>query len=306
MGGTRHPAAASKRASEQTLMRTTGPAASPNSKRPARIAISFPHAEAGLDQDEEWFIAEIDGRRRRLRIHDYDELYRVPGLYEALVYDTLECTSPRRISDLLESVLADWPLSPAGLRVLDLGAGNGCVAEVLRGLKVPHIVGLDLIPEACDAARRDRADVYDDYLVADLCDLTPVQNETLRGHRLNCLITVAALGYGDVPPLAFGTAFNLIRSPGWLAMTIKEDFLDPDDQSGFARLMRRMIDEGVVAIQAHHRYCHRRSINGEQLFYVAVVARKDRDVPRSWLDDTADVGSEIGHEPDHASLLLGR
>ena len=201
--------------------------------------------------------------------------------------------------------------------MFDLGAGNGCVAEVLRELGVPFIVGLDLLPEARDAARRDRPGIYDDYLVADLCELSPADRARMQRHRLNCLITVAALGYGDVPPLAFGTAFNLIQTPGWLAMTIKEDFLNPEDQSGFARLMRRMIDAGIVEIQAHHRYCHRKSIAGEQLFYVAVVARKTRDVPQSWLiedeldgsasgiDAECSGGDESRDESDHASMLLG-
>jgi len=255
-------------------------------------------------------MVENAGRRRRLRIHDYAELYRVPGLYERLVYDTLKCTSPRRIGELLRAVVADWPRGLTDLRVLDLGAGNGCVAEVLRRLGVPHIVGLDLIPEARDAARRDRPDAYDDYFVADLCDLDPADDAALRGHRLNCMVTVAALGYGDVPPRAFGTAFNLIDAPGWLAMTIKEDFLNPEDQSGFARLMRRMIEQGVVEIQAHHRYCHRRSITGARLFYVAVVARKRRHVPAGWLDEHDDpTGPPVAEAPgdsDHAAMLMGR
>lgn len=279
----------------------------------SRLTITFPRSDADLDQDEEWFIVEHEGGRRRLRIHDYAELYRTPGLYEALVYDALQCSSPERIADLLRSVLPDWPRDPADLRVFDLGAGNGCVGEVLRNMGVPHLVGLDLLPEARMAARRDRPDVYDDYLVADLCALGDDDRAALRRHRLNCLITVAALGYGDIPPLAFGTAFNLIEPTGWLAMTIKEDFLNDQDASGFARLMQRMIDEGVVEIQAHHRYCHRVSIAGEQLFYVAVVARKCRDIPTAWLADDAAPTAATMPDPDiaangtdHASMLLGR
>lgn len=273
-----------------------------------RFKISFPRPDSDLDQNEEWFVVEDGGRTRRLRIHDYAELYKEPGLYEALVYDALKCTSPERVTDLLEAVLPDWPRDVEELRVFDLGAGNGCVGNVLRGAGVRHIVGLDLLPEAMDAAKRDRPEVYDDYLVADLCQLTDEQADRLRGHRLNCLVTVAALGYGDIPPLAFGTAFNLIESPGWLAMTIKEDFLDERDQSGFARLMRRMIDEGVIEVQAHHRYCHRVSIAGEQLFYCAVIARKTRDIPASYLESANEAAVEVtsGNEPDATSMLLGR
>jgi hypothetical protein len=41
---------------------------------------------------------------------------------------------------------------------------------------------------------------------------------------------------------------------------------------------------------------------------VAVVARKSRDVPRSWFEAADEPASEFagGDETDHASLLLGR
>ncbi|MEE8476834.1 MAG: hypothetical protein V3S19_00610, partial [Gemmatimonadales bacterium] len=51
--------------------------------------IRVPGASGKLDQDEEWFEFDLDGRTRRLRIHDYADMYRVPGLYEALVYGKL-------------------------------------------------------------------------------------------------------------------------------------------------------------------------------------------------------------------------
>ena len=242
--------------------------------------IRFPGAPGKLDQDEEWFEFDQDGRGRRLRIHDYADMYGVPGLYEALVYGKLRCNSPRRMAELLASVLSDRPDDLTELRVLDLGAGNGIAAEELKTLGVDSIVGLDLLPEAALAARRDRPGVYSDYVVADLCDLEPQDRRRFEKADLNCLITVAALGFGDIPPEAFATAFNLISKKGWLGMTIKEDFLQPGgDDSGFARLIRELVDRGIVEIQAHLRFCHRLSIKGEQIHYVAIVARKTAHIP---------------------------
>ncbi|MFQ5530841.1 MAG: methyltransferase domain-containing protein, partial [Gemmatimonadota bacterium] len=235
--------------------------------RADRPKIRFPDSEAELDQDEEWFEFEQNGRWRRLRVHDYAEMYEIPGLYEALVYDKLECRSPRRLRQLLEHASREAHTFKAEeLRVLDLGAGNGIVAEELRRIGVDHVVGLDLLPEAARAARRDRPAVYDDYVVADLCDLTDRERQRLLGHRLNFLITVAALGFGDIPPAAFATAFNLVESKGWLALTIKEDFLDEGEITGFARLVDQMIDRGILDVQAFHRYRHRLSLAGEPLF----------------------------------------
>ena len=59
----------------------------------------------------------------------------------------------------------------AKLRVLDVGAGNGMVGEELDRMGARHIVGVDIIPEAKEAAERDRPGVYDDYFVVDLTDV---------------------------------------------------------------------------------------------------------------------------------------
>ena len=208
----------------------------------------------------------------------------------------------------MASVLTDWPNEASDLRVLDLGAGNGVMAEELRRIGVGHVVGLDLLPEAALAARRDRPDVYDDYVVVDLTALPERDEKRLRMSRLDCLVTAAALGFGDIPPDAFAKAFNLVAAEGWIAMTIKEDFLDPHgDDSGFARLLRSLIDTGIIEIQAHQRYCHRLSIDGEKLFYIAAVARKTADIPRQALKASrCSNGTVVVNATDPASLLLGR
>lgn len=263
--------------------------------------IRFHTAADDLTQDRESFEFKYNGENRELRIHDYAELYRIPGLYEALVYDALKCASPPRLASLLADVVRDWPITAEELRVLDLGAGNGIVAEELRKVGVGHIVGLDLLPEAKMAAERDRPKAYDDFVVADLTSLSPDDETRLERARFNALVTAAALGFGDIPPTAFRTAFNYVCDGGWLAMTIKEDFIDPEgDDSGFARMLRHAIADDIIDIQAHLRYCHRLSIDGEQLFYVALIARKTSDIPASF-DETADV---VTFPRDGAAALL--
>lgn len=67
------------------------------------LKVHLPRAGAfGLDQDEEFFEIEEDGERRRLRCHDYGEIYSVPGLYERIFAEVLSCRSPRVGVDLLE------------------------------------------------------------------------------------------------------------------------------------------------------------------------------------------------------------
>ena len=249
-----------------------------NNSQDNPFEIRFPNDSNGLDQHEEWFEYWDKGERRKLRIHDYADLFGREGLYEALVYQALECNSPAELAALFRSVLADQEESVSQLRILDLGAGNGMVAEEFVASGASHCVGVDLLHEAKAAAQRDRPSVYQDYLVADLCNLGEEDGRALDEHRLNCLLTVAALGFGDIPPKAFVTAFNALTWNGWLGMTIKEDFLTADDASGFAALIKVMLEKNVVEQLATKRYRHRLSVAGEPIHYIALVARKHMDI----------------------------
>ena len=244
--------------------------------------ISIPEIANGeMPQDREWCYVVVAGKKRRIRFHDYQEIYRIPGLYEKLFYERLGCCSPSRVVQLLEELLVDFGDDPRGLNVLDLGAGNGMVGDELHARQVQRIVGIDLLREAKDAADRDRPEVYHNYFAVDLTDLPKEVEEYLRGQRFNCLITVAALGFNDVPPGAFIKALDLVELQSWIALTIKEDFLREQDDSGFASLIRQLSRDEIIQIQAYRRFRHRYSITGEPLFYVAMMARKLAEVPRA-------------------------
>jgi len=242
------------------------------------LEVRFPAPEPGMEQDEEWCEIDEGGETRQIRFHDYAEIYRVPGLYERLFYEGLRCRSPAAVCGLLWEQLGRDSARPS-LSVLEVGAGNGMVAEELDRRGAESIVGIDIIEEAAEAAERDRPGLYDDYHVIDLTDIPPDVREELRRQRFKCLVTVAALGFGDIPPEAFAAAYNLIAVDGWVAFNIKEDFLADGEQSGFARLIRRMLDDGTLESCAQRRYRHRLSIAGEPLHYVAMVARKRGEAP---------------------------
>jgi len=118
----------------------------------------------------------------------------------------------------------------------------------------------------------------------DLCNLDESETEDLSSWSLNCLTTVAALGFGDIPPKAFMVAFNVIQSEGWVAFNIKETFLDNSDSSGFSRMIRDLIFSKYMDLYHLERYRHRVSIEGEPLYYFAVAGRKNYDVPREFYD----------------------
>ncbi len=234
-------------------------------------------ASATADQDEEWCEVEYEGRTRRLRFHDYTDIYSIPGLYERLIYEELRCESPRVIAGLMADELERRGTDAAALRVLDLGAGNGIVAEELREIGAEHFVGIDIIPAAAEAAERDRPGLYADYVVANLLESNPVTRRRLDSHELNAFTCVAALGFGDIPPEVFSEALRRVESPALVAFTIKETFLGEKDPSGFSDLVERLDQEGSLVTLQQERYQHRLSWAGEPLYYYAVLAEKRED-----------------------------
>ena len=252
---------------------------------PQRHRIKFPPLSSKrLEQDEVFFNLVENGKNRRFRFHDYAEIYKRPGLYEQLFYDRLKCNSPVKVADLLKRALNTVREPVNELRVLDLGAGNGMMGEVLKRDGVARLVGADIIPEARDAAYRDRSQVYDDYYVADFGRLDTDMLEDLREWSFDCLTCVAALGFGDIPPRAFFNAMKLLRTHGWLAFNIKETFLDSGEHTGFSRLVRELIFSKYLDIYHLELYRHRLSMEGTQLFYYALVGRMTASIPENFLE----------------------
>lgn len=108
----------------------------------------------------------------------------------------------------------------------------------------------------------------------DLTDPDPATLERLRARRFDCLSCVAALGFGDIPPGAFLAALELVETPGLVAFNLKEDFLSSESPSGFDRLVRELLQRGVLRVESYRRYPHRLSAAGEPLHYAAIVASK--------------------------------
>jgi hypothetical protein len=239
------------------------------------LTVTFPTTdERVLDQDEEFCRVQIDGRERTIRFHDYHEIYDIPGLYEQIFHDHLECRSPAEVIGLLGEQLKAAGEDPKDLSGLDVGAGNGIVGQELRDLGVRALVGVDILPEAERAAERDRPGVYDDYLACDLTALTDEQRDRLAAESPNLLTTVAALGFDDMPPEAFHAAYDVIADDGWVAFNIKADFLEADDTTGFRRHIAALVREGSLEICDRRQYRHRLSMHREPLDYVALVGRK--------------------------------
>lgn len=247
--------------------------------------IRFPKVDTqNLDQNEEFcYLKESDDKERKILFHEYAEIYKIPGLYEQLFFERLKCSSPSKVVEALRYTLSQAQENFTELRILDLGAGNGMMGDELRKYGCARLVGTDIIREACDACLRDRPTAYDAYEVVDFCNLNDEQMENLQGWSFNCLTTVAALGFGDIPAKAFVKAFNILQSKGWIAFNIKETFLDKSDITGFSVTIRELIFSEYLDIYYLERYRHRLSAEGQPLYYFAIAGRKNADIPEDFL-----------------------
>lgn len=241
--------------------------------------VEIPILKQEIGQDEEFVVIDSGELREKVKLNDYRKIYSVPGLYEKIVYDLLECKSPRKVAELLEAEMLKEEREPNELSVLDVGAGNGIVGEELHRIGVNDIVGIDIIEEAREAMKRDRPDIYSEYHVVDLTDLESGERENLEEKNMNCLVTVAALGFGDIPPLAFANAINIINDDSWVALSIKQDFLSDEDKSGFSSFVDELVEEDVLHIRNRENYVHRKSLRGKDLRYEAIIAKKFQEIP---------------------------
>jgi hypothetical protein len=72
--------------------------------------------------------------------------------------------------------------------------------------------------------------------------------------------------------------YFLIADDGWVAFNIRETFLDTSDDSGFSKLVKRLLQDNFLKLHHLERYRHRLSIEGNMLYYYAVVGRKRRNI----------------------------
>ena len=209
-----------------------------------------------------------------VHLHDYKRIYRVPGLYEHIVHDLLQCRSPQAAADGLADALTRLEIAPSELVLLDLGAGTGIVGELARGLGVPTVIGVDSLEAARAACVRDRAHVYQDYLVGNLAAPTPDFLAQLRHHRPTALISAGAFGGTHAPPAALLNALELLPAGAPVVFTIDERWMLTDDPGGFRTAVAELLDSGELRLLERSRFQHRLSTSGRPIHYDLIVASK--------------------------------
>lgn len=227
----------------------------------------------GRRQGEEQFLLHRDAGTERIVLHDYAAVYAVPGLYEEVVQRQLECASPATVATALVEAAGAAGVEPGALRAFDLGAGNGVVGEELRERGVVVVAGADGIDEARDAAHRDRPGLYDHYLVGERLDLDEF-SDLVRREELTALVAAGAVGEGHVPVDALEQMWAAFPSGSFLALTLKDGgpATGDHDVADVVAMIEKADDTGIVV---RRRFRHRRSMAGDDLYYLVLVAWKD-------------------------------
>lgn len=238
-----------------------------------------------LNQDEAYFILTEEKNSYKIRFHDYAELFKRPGLYEQLFYIRLKCASPKKVTEILEKAVKQSGDAFSELRILDIGAGNGMMGLELSKHGIARMIGVDILKEAAEATIRDYPGIYDDYYVTNLTNVDNKTKEIINSWQVNCLTSVAAIGFDDIPPKAFANGYNLISTGGWVAFNIKDTFFENKDESPFSKLIKELIFDDYFEVYHLEKYRHRISIDGKPLFYYAIVGRKVSDIPEKLLNN---------------------
>jgi hypothetical protein len=209
-----------------------------------------------------------------LHLHDYVRLYEVPGLYEHIVQELLGCRSPQVAADGLARALRRLALDPADVTLLDLGAGIGIVGELVRGLGVAAVFGLDALAAARAACLRDRPGVYGDYLVGDLADPRPGLLAQLRHHHPCGLISAGAFGGTHAPATALVNAVALLPAGAPVVFTIDERWMRTDGPGGFRTPVTQLLASGELRLFERSRFQHRLTTSGSPIHYELLVGAR--------------------------------
>lgn len=242
----------------------------------SNFQVRLPQEASNPAIHEEYFFLTQGGKERKLRLHDYDEIYQVPGLYEYLAFEIMNYQSPSVLSNLLIEQVTQAQQTLMDLRVLDFGAGSGLMGRLLADLGVKTLMGADIEPEAAQAAAREYPGVYSHYYTEDFTDLSPSAKHALESSEINCLVCCSALSH--IPQTALSTAFNLIQPNGWLAFNVELETWQQQGADSFRGKNPWLDDSNIFNVQQQHPYLHRYYMDGRPLEYMAVIGRKQADI----------------------------
>ncbi|OBQ32755.1 MAG: class I SAM-dependent methyltransferase [Dolichospermum sp. UKL201] len=239
--------------------------------------IRIPEESRGLVIHEEFFWLNSDGKEVKVKLHDYPQMYAIPYLYEHLM-EKLQATSHIVLSSLLRDQVTQAGGAVEDLVVLEVGAGSGMVGKALTDMGVKSITGIDIVPEAAEAAQREYPGVYENYYVEDLSNLSETTKKALSSRSFNCMICGSALGFNHIPTSTWATAFNFILPNAWVAFNVQKECWEDKSETSFSAWYPWVLATDIFEITQTHNYQHRFYMDGRSLEYVAIIGTKQANI----------------------------
>lgn len=236
--------------------------------------IELPEVESvrNLTIHEEFFWLIQNGQKRKIRLHNYSEIYKINFLYE-YVMNQLDYQSHIVLSSLLVKQFTQAGGKIEDMVVLDMGAGTGLVGQTLANLGVKSIVGIDRIPEAAEAAQRQYPGIYENYYVGEFNLLHQGSRNTFTNRDFNCLMCCSAIAPGHIGE-EFSFIFNQITPQGWVAFNVAQYFWEDESEAGFHQQNSWVNHPNIFKIVETQTYRHRGYMDNRSLDYLAIVGRK--------------------------------
>jgi 2-polyprenyl-3-methyl-5-hydroxy-6-metoxy-1,4-benzoquinol methylase len=240
--------------------------------------VRLPEHTGDVADKEHFFLTKNgqDGQEQKVLLHDYTVMYQNPGLYEYLCYQYLSYQAPRVLASLLIEQLTQAQEAVSEIQLLDLAAGSGLTARELAALGVESITGIDLYPEAGEAAQRESPDLYENYYVEDLAHVKKETSMALSKKGFNCLVCCSALP--ALPASAFVTAFNIIRPNAWIAFNVLKEIWEDSSAEGFFARHPWAVDRDVFELREQMYSLRRYTTHGRPLEEIIVVGTKKGNV----------------------------
>ncbi|PPT10325.1 hypothetical protein CKA32_001582 [Geitlerinema sp. FC II] len=214
----------------------------------------------GFQQGQEFFQLELeDGQTKIINIWDYTTLYQYPKLYEKLIVEQLECNVYSALETLLSQVknIDRW-------RILDVACGSGLMGKYLKkqsSIEIELLVGIDILPAALTALKRDNPHIYDrTYLVGQY------NSDRLKKCEFNCIIFSAAANHLDIQD--YQDYLNLLSNHAYILFNLTNHIQDERR----VKILRWMNENFELC--CNMVYTHRKLMNDSTVEHEVFLYRK--------------------------------
>jgi SAM-dependent methyltransferase len=217
----------------------------------------------GMTQGNEAFkLIFSDGKEQVIKSWDYSTIYSFPYLYRKLYVDLLSYKCFEALGSLLFKHTRE---KIKVLRVLDVACGSGLMGKFLKEnspIKVETLVGVDIIPEAITALKRDYPNIYDNaFLVKNDVDLKSISNLSF-----NCLVISGGASHIELEEIK--KYIECINKNGYVVFNLLIE-----DQSGRRGEILKWLNENLSFCESEI-YNHRKLVNGNIVKHEAFLYQK--------------------------------